>query len=198
MISRTRRLVSPLLLLLLLLLGFFVLLRFPLALPGNGQAMQAGSHDSPGSIIVSRKQLLPQPPTLVLIQSLLCRFPWVSLLRLPGRFPAPPCFHLVPKVLSHFLRFYSDTSPSLPPSGQWFPRGKWGDPGGWKPHPFQSVSTQPPICHLWNCRATPPSNHQSPLPTQSQSCIVGHQQQLKEHHILQSRWKDNKANLLTF
>ena len=67
MISRTRRLVSPLL---LLLLSFFVLLRFPLALPGNGPAMQAGSHDSPGSIIVSRKQLLPQPPTLVLIQTL--------------------------------------------------------------------------------------------------------------------------------
>ena len=66
MISRTRRLVSPLL---LLPLSFFVLLRFPLALPGNGQAMQAGSHDSPGSIIVSRKQLLSQPPTLVLIQT---------------------------------------------------------------------------------------------------------------------------------
>ena len=155
MISRTRRLVSPLLLL-LLLLSFFVLPRFPLALPGNEPAMQAGSHDSPGSIIVSRKQLLSQPPTLVLIQTL------VSPLQVP--------LGVSPKI-TWSLSSSSLLSPGpqgslpfppllfghqpLPPSGQWFPRGKWGDPGGWNPHPFQSVSTQPPICHLWNCRATP-------------------------------------------
>ena len=83
-----------------------------------------------------------------------------------SHFPAPPRFHLVPKVLSHFLRFYSDTSPSLPPaSGSPGASGGILGDGTRGPHPFQSVTTQPPIRHLWNCRATPPNRVPSiPIP----------------------------------
>ena len=113
-----------------------------------------------------------------------------------SRFPAPPCFHpLSPRFISSaFIR-----TPA-PPSGQWFPGGKLGILGDGGAHPFQSVTTQPPIRHLWNCRATTPpiNNHQTPFPSQSQSCIVSHHQESKEHHIFQGRWKDKKANLLTF